>query len=509
MGWTNPKILVLTRTFLKQKCGPRGPFLDYMKIRHERPNSDFEYDVRAPLKITDNSGKTFKVQRWNMSRLYADEGEALPEGQVRVSVPFQGFEIDFEASIVEISENEAAFKDLSGRQRELLSVFYQNMLNGKMAEVDEVITSLDTPVDLVPMGETDEEEAVNAPSEQSTRYLRSAVQLFYYCCIAFFLIFVVGGTVYRKFDRINIQHGRFEAPVEIVQAPINGFVEELPLEAGDLVVAGDILAQMRDPDADNELQIIRDDIKAAKRRLARVKEKLDAIEQLRLDARQPLVKELEKAIRKLPKDASPAPELEENALIAKGRLARFDAGISDRSGDFNDRMAQLLELFEEREQTVRSLKRRLGNQKNEMEKLVLRAPSDGFIASVESFEGQFIRAGSDVLIFEDNAPRLAVGYINQIQAQKVHEGMVVNLKFYGGGRTHRTKGTVTSIEAGDNPRRPGEAGFAVKVIPIMSPEMKREFCIPNAPVDIVLDRRIIEGTLERAKSAVLARVGFI
>lgn len=58
-------------------------------------------------------------------------------------------------------ENEGlvSLEGLSGRQRETLALFYRSLLSGKMASSGDVITRLDTPVDLVPMEQTEEEQA--------------------------------------------------------------------------------------------------------------------------------------------------------------------------------------------------------------------------------------------------------------------------------------------------------------------------------------------------------------
>ena len=69
----------------------------------------------------------------------------------------------------------------------LIKTKYRNLLTGKMATTADMITSLDTPVDLVPMGETDEERDRNSGGK-TRRWLRSAFSLLAYVAL-FALVF--------------------------------------------------------------------------------------------------------------------------------------------------------------------------------------------------------------------------------------------------------------------------------------------------------------------------------
>ena len=120
--------------------------------------SDLSFQVRAPPKLELVSGDILKVENWSLRGIeFPGNAEVLPQ-KAQLSIPFQGVDIQFPVPFKPADEEGwLEFDELTGRQRETLAVFYRSILSGKMASTEEVITSLDTPVDLIPMGETDEE----------------------------------------------------------------------------------------------------------------------------------------------------------------------------------------------------------------------------------------------------------------------------------------------------------------------------------------------------------------
>ena len=90
-----------------------------------------------------------------------------------LSIPFQGVDVRFPVRLFK-QENEGlvSLEGLSGRQRETLALFYRSLLSGKMASSGDVITRLDTPVDLVPMEQTEEEQA-----EQPVKFIPRPIRV--------------------------------------------------------------------------------------------------------------------------------------------------------------------------------------------------------------------------------------------------------------------------------------------------------------------------------------------
>ena len=98
------------------------------------------------------------------------------------------------------------FVGLSGRERETLAIFYRSILSGRMASTDEVITSLDTPVDLVPMEETESEIAVASPSKaaKTWRLIRNIVLQLVLATVVFGY---AGSLAWDRFAYVHLQNG--------------------------------------------------------------------------------------------------------------------------------------------------------------------------------------------------------------------------------------------------------------------------------------------------------------
>jgi hypothetical protein len=129
-------------------------------ISHERPAPETEPHVIAPLIVALPDGRRLTARKWSLAGIRDQVlvGEDLTGA--RLMIPFQGIEVGFPVTLTPSSNSNLwAFEALTGRQREALGLFYRNLMTGKMASTDEVITALDTPVDLVPMGETEVEKA--------------------------------------------------------------------------------------------------------------------------------------------------------------------------------------------------------------------------------------------------------------------------------------------------------------------------------------------------------------
>jgi len=176
---------------------------DKMDVRHEAPMPDTLFRVTAPLIVGFPDGTSLRISHWNLRGLYdARLAECNLEG-VMLSVPFQGVGIYFDVKLVPgQGTDEFLFLYLTGCQRETLALFYRNILSGRMAVTEDIITSLDTPIDLVPMDETESErrlgKAVTAP-----RPLRAAASILVYVLI-FVLVFSYLGSL--VLDRLSTLH---------------------------------------------------------------------------------------------------------------------------------------------------------------------------------------------------------------------------------------------------------------------------------------------------------------
>lgn len=129
-----------------------------MRVRYERPLSDLSFLIRAPLRLDVGQGAHAVVERWSLDGIEPPAGLGGSEGEVRLTLPFQGFEITFDVTLRRDPErNLMRFVDLDERQERLLRHFYREIVTGRAEPVDGVIVAMDMPVDPVPMTQTGDE----------------------------------------------------------------------------------------------------------------------------------------------------------------------------------------------------------------------------------------------------------------------------------------------------------------------------------------------------------------
>ncbi len=94
--------------------------------------SDLAYMVRAPLRLELQSGEVVDVREWSQAGLtYPLDTDVLPKRGFLV-IPFQGVELRFEVNFSQgAGPRDLLFKDLTGRQREVIRVFIARFCRAK------------------------------------------------------------------------------------------------------------------------------------------------------------------------------------------------------------------------------------------------------------------------------------------------------------------------------------------------------------------------------------------
>ncbi|MGL6209034.1 MAG: HlyD family secretion protein [Paracoccaceae bacterium] len=429
-------------------------------ISHERPAPETEPHVIAPLIVALPDGRRLTARKWSLAGIRDQVlvGEDLTGA--RLMIPFQGIEIGFPITLTPSSDGTLwAFEALTGRQREALGLFYRNLMTGKMAATDEVITALDTPVDLIPMGETDEEKSAGQ-AKVKPRALRVVWNVVYYVLLMAVVGGYLGSLVWKRLDHVALSNARYMAPLLEIASPANGFVAEALVAEGTLVPAGAELMRLTDPEADSSLAEVRSQLAQVKDRLADVEARLAAHEAQRPAARETAVD-----------------------------LAAFDAGISVIPGDYHDirlRLEQERRLIELELRAVRADRARLDDQNRA---LVIHAPETGIISQTLVQPGSYQRVGTTLLVFETAAPRQVLGWLDSSEAAHVWQGMRATVRYSVDGETQSAPAIVAMIEAGTDPLRPDAYGLLVHLqLQGITLEETRALLPHNAAVEVRLHR---------------------
>ena len=463
-----------------------------MRVEHRSPHADLDYMVRAPLNFETPEGVPVVIREWSLQGLkWPEDAPERPE-EGYLAVPFQGVDVRFPVTLEPAPDTrEVFFKDLTGRQREVLALFYRALLSGRMVASGDVITSLDTPVDLVPVEETEAEaEAKIGQRRKITQVLRSVVHVVIYVSLFIGVMITIGSNIFNAINRIDVQHGRVVAPVAALSALRPGVVSALQAEAGQVVAAGDVLALIEDPEV-----------------VARLK-----ASRVSYAATSDVIKRLEKALKRLEKLARVKDEA--LRLLEVGLI--YEAQISPRGYDaLVDRWKQLRRdepyLATGRdplEVTARLLRQRLAEEntllrqhrstrdgyKARLQAAKIIAPHAGVVQSVLVQPGQYVLSGQPVVEMEDDAPRHVVGWVSEQYAEDLYPGMPAWVRVNTAGTRQEVTGRVSDVRAGDIPNRPGEYGIEVTVqLDGFTNAQLRDALRVGAPVNLSADRQMFAG----------------
>lgn len=427
-----------------------------MEVRHERPDPDMSFRLRAPLTLGLANGASVPVEEWSLRGFSCPQlqGQAL-EGLV-LSIPFQGVGVYFPVSVAPgDAQDEYLWQGLTGRQRETLALFYRNLLSGRMTSTQEMIVSLDTPVDLVPMEETEAERRA-AEVKVAPRGLRALVSLLTYSGL-FALVF--GFLAYVAMDRLNqvpVMAAKVTSLTVPLIAPATGIVTEGLAEPGEVVAEGTPLARLEDPGLRAQRQELGMGQAAARQRVEIAQARLDSHMAQRQTARGRF----------------------------SGGLDRFDAGISVAPGDFHDLRKQFEADLAAAQGDYDLMETRLEAVQAQAEALVLRAPARGAVTRFRApLVGQASQ-GETLADFEFDEPRAVLAWLPLDQVVAVWPGMQATVRFNRNGQVYVIFATVAGMTMiGD-----GEDALIRLTLTLdgMAAAETRALLDPDSPVEVQL-----------------------
>lgn len=456
-----------------------------MKIRHERPMSDMSFQVRAPLGLELPAGDVVTIENWSLSGIAVpnEVGEAPTNGVL--SIPFQGVDIRFPVQLEPTDQDQfMKFDGLTGRQRETLAVFYRSILSGKMASTEEVITSLDTPVDLVPMGETEEEETAGRTGKPP-RSLRAVASVALYVVLASLAFWTLGGGIYSKLATINISNARIEALLTPHMSLQDAYVEEVQVNLGDRVVPGDVLVRMTNPEDVSALADVRGRIALTEERLASAEARQLALENRIAAVRQEILDRIETATAG-------------SLAVRIAELEAFDGRYASAYRDLFEAHDAASALVTALIDDLSRLRRERGQIKDAADAGNIIATVPGIVTEVAVFERQFVIRSTSAVTIETDTTRVARGWIDPSMAAAVFVGMPVSARVSTSSGPQLLAGRIQDIQAGIDPAFSPSFGMLVTVaFADLDPATSRQ-TLPHAmPVELRAKRTWAERLMER------------
>ena len=463
-----------------------------MHIHHECPMPDLSFSVTAPLHFHKPNGCKIVTSRWSLAGIWLDPIDEDIAGDVMLSVPFQGVDVSFPVKLKATdTPGHYKFAELTVRQRETLGVFYQGILSGQMVSTKNIIRSLDTPIDLVPMGETEQEET-QGRAKAKPRLLRIIWNTVFYSAMAVILVMFLGGNIWQRLSHVSLDHGRFVAPITEYFAPESGYVKLIDITIGDQVKTGDVLARIEDPDLESDVEDVRAEVYLAEKRLRIAQDRFT--QHIMQRAKQHKILSENFNALWTPWQSQDPHMTTYPAEIENARLVLY---TFERARDINalarfDILTSLQEAVGERDLDMRRWKRELRHRKAAADKLVIKAKYAGTVYEVHILKGNYVKRDNLVIEIEDHTPRVAVGWVDDSMATTVHIGMKAEVAYIFRGQSKRITGEVTDIQAGTDIAQPDKFGMVVTIkADDASIEKTRKLFRRNAPTRIRLRRELL------------------
>lgn len=416
---------------------------------------------------------TFDTYDWGLGgvRLIGfseDYPELGSEHVLYCTLPFQGFSITLkaEAEVVrhdtEIGHCAFRFTFLGERESALMQHFVEDLIRGKMTEVDDTIARIDTPVTPVPTKpDPNPVQAIPVrrwPSKQifmSLFYMLFGTVVFGYVAV----------YIFSALFRLEVSAAVVSAERVMVMAPVTGTVLEAPYREGETVPAGTLLVSVEDANqettlrqakailasnqaelAENEALLEEERRRAkgytlvARNNIRQSESQLVGLELAAENARLKLQRMRELAGKGLAV-VSDVEEAEYNYKAMASELERKRIHIQELEELVNG--GQSIQLFTgaafagrlaEIEARVARLKMELAFQTkavNELEgrriQRSIMAPFAGRIAQIELLPGSSIKQGEPVLALEEVGSEIVTAYLTQEEVLHVEKNSAAKL----------------------------------------------------------------------------------
>lgn len=288
-------------------------------IKRERPDQRRHHRLTAPL-FVEVQGHRVRAADWSLGglRIEGFPGDVPSIGSsfdLVISLPFQGFDVNFQASAEVVRTNPAngmfavQFTELGERERELMAHFIEDLVRGHMVEVEDTIQRIDVPVTPASLKPDEPKpkpkpkaqpqpnpkpnpgpagaaanEARAAPLETSGSPVsvleklpvhrwpvKTVVMSAFYIALGAVVFAYAGIVTYSNVFRMEVPTAVIAAPLETVEAQADGKVEWAGLKPGDSVRSGEVILNLIDSKLEREIELADIAIKERKAKLIYLK----------------------------------------------------------------------------------------------------------------------------------------------------------------------------------------------------------------------------------------------
>ena len=442
-----------------------GTFSMAVETRYQRPDPQRQLWVTAPLFVHIN-GEPARIDQWCLDglRIAAFEGTLPPPGeplQLRLTLPFQGFEVGFDANgeVVDPGGSDRnmliGFVDLGARERELMAHFFEELLRGSMVAVRDTIQRIDVPVLPVSLASS----AVMDGGRRPAGPLKSLAMTGFYGVLGAAVFGYLALLIYSNLFRLEVPSAVVSSPTEVALAQGEGHVLWVGVKPGDTVKAGDVVVELHDNLLEREIENAEIGIREREAKLAflqqqfeREKERLERLGLIENRTAQQVTSRVESlkaqlkmAELEVKRASAPniAARLPMALLQAKRNLLNLQQQIDSKELELKSRTTMTQENAGRRvytghnlvgdlgqiesqvalaEQEVEFAKQRYKSFLNQRDGLAVRAPFDGVVTDLPRVDKGGVKRGDVIAVIEQPSAHLVTAYLSQDEVLKVGLG---------------------------------------------------------------------------------------
>lgn len=475
-----------------------------IKVKWERADGRRQAMVTAPL-LVEVGGAWVRAREWGIGGLTVpDPAGALPVSEqarpLRLSLPFQGFDIAFPVTARVTSRDAATglatleLTALGERERELMCHFLDELVRGNMTGVGDTIRRLDSPVEPLKL----EPDAHILPeTTPPRRAISTGTMTAIYALLGLALLGTLGSIIHGRLFHFEVENAVVALPTEVLEARVDGQLLWGDVKPGQPVRAGDIVARISDDKLEHDIDLAQVAVREREARLELLKrltpfrqhssvaQRANSISRTKLDidslnARLQAAEQELRRVSAQARFASRAEEvkkrilalqktIESRQLELQTQLERERTGTGDptASDAMTAQAVHEAEFARMRHQTLVAHR----------DRLVLRAPIGGVLASLPRSDRSLVRRGETVAVIEQQSAPQGTAFLSPGDALRIAIGD--NARLYVPSTGESMGARITRIDRGLAVGREPPAGASLAA---------RTGIDPLARVTLALDR---------------------
>ncbi len=444
-----------------------------VKVKRERPDQRRHHRVTAPM-FVDFNGSRYRAADWSLGGIRVTDVKGdLPgigdEVEVGLELPFQGFEIKFNATLEIVRSDRdkkviaGKFVDIGEREHELMQHFIEDIVRGAMSDIEDTIQRIDvpvTPASLTP-DKTKTDSAVPAKRwpiramVYSSAYVLSGIAVFGYAAM----------LVFSNYFNLEITSAVISAPLEQVKAQAEGRLRWTRFRPGDPVVEGDIVLHLYDNKLEREIDLAGLAIKERSNEIAYLmRRKVDELDKAsafaQIEAKEIAQSRLQqeslqeqvhaarlthvRAEHLFSKGHAPAAKVEETQkklvelekqlqsqkleLQTQIKVAEKNLGKRHFSGDnvIGD-LQRISDEIKRAEGLMELDRQRFDLARMQRHRLSVIAPFTGTLLQLPRVNNSQVKAGETIALFEKNDQRTVTAFLTQDEVLQIELGADVDV----------------------------------------------------------------------------------